>query len=155
MLKLLMRSYTVDKHIQSFTPHLNELSTESKLLCMPKANVMLINSSNFVKMYEVRKSTSWYFTQLEEKMLNIYICWYGKENQIFGLLPTVLFSGTGGMKTPLYFSKRRSLSQTKSLYLRITIFSGPSYSGKLVCGQMLKFIITLIHVRIVSYKLLQ
>ena len=39
-------------------------------------------------------------------------------------LTTALFSGRGGIKMPLHLSKRRSCSQTKSLYRRTTIFSG-------------------------------
>lgn len=55
-----------------------------------------------------------------------------KRRYVLNSLPTVLFSGRGGIKMPLNFSKRRSRSQTKSLYLRITIFSAPWYSGKFV-----------------------
>ena len=37
------------------------------------------------------------------------------QEELIGLLPTALFSGRGGTKMPLYFSKRRSRNQTKSL----------------------------------------
>jgi hypothetical protein len=54
-------------------------------------------------------------------------------NLKFAILPTTFFSGRGGMKMPLYFSASRSCNHSKSLYRRITIFSGPSNSGRLVC----------------------